>query len=215
MDRIAERIQTRARNLFHTLLSSLILIIDRVFRRTLDIGVSLMGLIILSPLFLLIRILLKRESSGPVLYRGLRAGLNGRLFHIFKFRTMYDHPESYNGPPITAGDDPRITPLGRWLRDTKLNELPQLWNVLKGEMSLVGPRPVPTYEAQRYAAQHRERLATLPGITGLWQVTARSEASFDDAIAIDMEYINNQSLWLDIKILLLTIPAVLSGKGAG
>jgi lipopolysaccharide/colanic/teichoic acid biosynthesis glycosyltransferase len=156
-----------------------------------------------------------------------------REFPCYKFRSMVQHadPSAHQQfvkafaegrvEPSQAGhtrfkltDDPRVTRVGRVLRKTSLDELPQLVNVLKGDMSLVGPRPVPAYEVAEYRAWHRERLAALPGITGLWQVNGRCQVSFDDMIDMDIEYVRNRSLRLDVKILLLTIPAVLSGRGA-
>jgi lipopolysaccharide/colanic/teichoic acid biosynthesis glycosyltransferase len=119
-----------------------------------------------------------------------------------------------NGAKFKMTEDPRVTRVGRMLRRTSVDELPQLMNVLRGDMSLVGPRPVPTYEVAEYRAWHRERLAALPGITGLWQVNGRSQVSFDDMIRMDIDYVRSRSLWLDVRILLLTLPAVLAGRGA-
>jgi lipopolysaccharide/colanic/teichoic acid biosynthesis glycosyltransferase len=214
-------------------------------KRCLDIVLAISLLVILSPLFLLIAILIKLDTPGSIFFVQERVGAkrvskNGRkrweiyTFPFYKFRSMVQDADqslhedyilawvtghtgdsaSTTGTKFKIANDPRITRIGRILRKTSLDELPQLVNVLKGEMSLVGPRPVPTYEAAQYQAQHYERLAALPGITGLWQVKGRCQVSFEDMIDMDIEYIRNQSLWLDIKIMALTIPVVLSGRGA-
>lgn len=175
---------------------------------------SLIGLLFLSPVFVIIALAIKRDSPGPVFYRGRRAGRGGREFHILKFRTMYERPESYQGAKVTAQDDPRITPMGKWLRDTKLNEVPQLWNVLKGDMSLVGPRPAGPHEWEQYEPWQRRKLSVTPGITCLWQVSGRNQIKdFDEWVELDLEYIDNWSLWLDLKILLRTVVVVLRGTG--
>src|SRR5574341_1928576 len=140
--------------------------LDRFFQCFFDLCAAFLGLLILFPVFGLLAFLIKRESPGPVFYRGPRMGRDGKVFGMLKFRTMYERPASYEGPPVTAQDDGRITPLGKWLRDTKLNELPQLWNVLIGEMSLVGPRPEdPEVAATWPEAARREILSMRPGIT--------------------------------------------------
>ncbi len=213
-------------------------------KRCLDVILSSLLLVLLSPLFLLIAILIKLDSDGPVIFVQGRVGARRRRRHgqviweiqtfaLYKFRSMVrDADESLHQAHIRhyilghrqglnslekglkVVDDPRITRVGRIIRKTSLDELPQLANVLKGEMSLVGPRPVPTYEFAEYQPQHYERLAAWSGITGLWQVKGRSLTSFEEQIDLDVEYIRRQSLWLDLKILLLTLPAVLSGRGA-
>jgi lipopolysaccharide/colanic/teichoic acid biosynthesis glycosyltransferase len=211
----------------------------------LDLIVTGFALLPLVPLFLLIALAIKLDSPGPIFFRQERIGakrkvVNGQTiwevqkFRVLKFRSMVrDADESLhrahikmfvhgtlpdqNAPNATVklSDDPRITRVGRILRKTSLDELPQLINVLRGEMSLVGPRPVPEYEVHEYwEAWHHERLATLPGLTGLWQVKGRGLISFEEMVRLDLEYISNQSLWLDLKMLLLTVPAVISGKGA-
>jgi diguanylate cyclase (GGDEF)-like protein len=218
-----------------------------ICKRCIDILLSLLCLIITAPLFPLIALLIRLDSSGPVIFAQGRVGSMKRsggkrgeweigTFTFYKFRTMRHnagqgpHRTTIRslalGEPGSHGrnsqgqtrfkltDDPRLTRVGKVLRGTSLDELPQLFNVLKGEMSMVGPRPVPLYEVAQYKEWQRERLATLPGITGLWQVKGRSRVPFDEMIRMDIEYIRNQSLWLDLKILLLTIPAVLSGEGA-
>ena len=207
----------------------------QVLKRVIDILGSLALLIILSPLLLAIAALVKLSSRGPVLFRQLRIGQMLKPFMICKFRTMYtnaDHGIHHNYVSwfITASgkgqeqdknkifkltNDPRITPIGQFLRKTSLDELPQLWNVLRGEMSLVGPRPPLWYEVQQYKPWHRHRvLEAKPGITGLWQVTGRSRTTFDEMVRLDLRYARGRSLWADIKILLATPAAVIKGKGA-
>jgi lipopolysaccharide/colanic/teichoic acid biosynthesis glycosyltransferase len=205
-------------------------------KRLIDIVGSLAGLILCLPVFLVIAAAIKLTSRGPILFRQVRLGQYGRKFTFLKFRSMYAN----NDPRIhqdfvtrfivgaagteTAGDhqkiykltaDPRITPVGRFLRNTSLDELPQFLNVLLGDMSLVGPRPPVTYEYERYDLWHKQRLlAVKPGITGLWQVDGRSRVKFDEMVRLDIRYARSWSLWLDIKILLQTPRAVLSGLGA-
>ena len=150
--------------------------LENFSRRTLDILASGFGLLFLSPFFLLVAIILRRDSPGPIFYRGSRAGKNGSEFGIYKFRTMYEHPASYEGPCVTSSDDGRITPFGRWLRDTKINELPQLWNVLVGEMSLVGPRPEDFKIASEWPEDIRnEILSVRPGVTSPASIIFREE----------------------------------------
>jgi lipopolysaccharide/colanic/teichoic acid biosynthesis glycosyltransferase len=207
----------------------------QVLKRGMDILSSLALLIILSPLLLAIAGLVKLSSRGPVLFRQVRIGQMLKPFMICKFRTMHadsDHGIHHNyvswfisssgeaqdkekNTIFKLTNDPRITPIGRFLRKTSLDELPQLWNVLRGEMSLVGPRPPLWYELQQYKPWHRHRvLEAKPGITGLWQVTGRSRTTFDEMVRLDLRYARGQSLWTDIKILLATPAAVIKGKGA-
>jgi lipopolysaccharide/colanic/teichoic acid biosynthesis glycosyltransferase len=207
----------------------------QVVKRGMDIFGSLALLLILLPLLLVIAGLVKLSSRGPVLFRQVRIGQMMKPFMICKFRTMYanaDHGihRNYVSWFVTSSgkrqdqdknkifkltSDPRITPIGRFLRNTSLDELPQLWNVLRGEMSLVGPRPPLWYEVQQYKPWHRHRvLEAKPGITGLWQVTGRSRTTFDEMVRLDLRYARGQSLWADIKILLATPAAVIMGKGA-
>ncbi len=151
---------------------------DNFLRRCMDIFLSLMGLIFLSPFFLFIAFLIKKDSPGPVFYRGPRVGKNGKIFKILKFRTMYEDPQSYAGLPVTARGDRRVTPFGRWLRDTKINELPQLWNVLVGDMSLVGPRPEDPELVKSWDPEVREQLLSVrPGVTSPASVLYRDEES--------------------------------------
>lgn len=201
-------------------------------KRLLDIVGSAFGLILFAPVFLCVAAIVKLTSKGPVFFRQLRVGEAGRPFTMFKFRTMQldcDHKmhQQYvegfiQSVPMTSGDapfkivnDPRVTPVGDFLRRSSIDELPQLWNVLRGEMSLVGPRPPLPYEVVRYKRWHRRRvLEAKPGMTGLWQVTGRSRTTFDDMVRLDLRYAANCSVWTDLKILLATPRAVLSGKGA-
>lgn len=209
---------------------------QRFTKRTSDIAISLLAIVILSPLLLTIAILVRSGSRGKIIFRQERVGMDGRIFLCYKFRTMYAdadenlHRETYkkniqgdataNAGDATAPvfgkvkDDPRITPIGRWLRRSSLDELPQLFNVLKGDMSFIGPRPPIPYEVESYELWHRKRLDMKPGITGLWQVSGRNRLTFEEMVRIDIYYIENWSLWLDLKIVLLTLPAVFRGDGA-
>ena len=209
-----------------------------IFRRTLedswqglakqviDVVLGVIGLILTSWLFLGVAVLIKLTSPGPVLFRQQRSGLNGQPFVMLKFRSMVSDAEQrkhevevlneMSGPVFKVAEDPRITPIGRWLRKFSLDELPQLVNVVRGEMSLVGPRPLPVDETSKFGDfAHRRRLSVKPGITCLWQISGRNEVKdFKDWIRLDLEYIDNWSLWLDLKILARTIPVVLAGTGA-
>jgi exopolysaccharide biosynthesis polyprenyl glycosylphosphotransferase len=191
-------------------------------KRILDVSVAVIGLVVLSPLFALIAWAIRREDGGPVLFRQERVGLHGRPFRILKFRSMavdaetrraeLDAANELNGPVFKMTDDPRITRVGHRLRRWSLDELPQLWNVLRGDMSLVGPRPPLVSEVSSYDLWHRRRLSMKPGITGLWQVRARHEPEFDRWVQDDLEYIDRWSLWLDLQILFRTIPVALEGR---
>jgi exopolysaccharide biosynthesis polyprenyl glycosylphosphotransferase len=195
-------------------------------KNTIDRIGAFLGLILLSPLFLLIALAIKLTSPGPVLFRQQRAGLHGRPFEMLKFRTMHSNAEQrradlmelneMKGPVFKITDDPRITPLGRFLRRTSLDEFPQLVNVLRGEMSLVGPRPLPVYEVESFErAVHRRRLSMKPGLTCIWQIRGRNQVTnFDDWVRMDLEYIDNWSLFLDSYIIVRTVPTVLLGIGA-
>jgi lipopolysaccharide/colanic/teichoic acid biosynthesis glycosyltransferase len=188
-----------------------------------DIVLSMIVLVLLWPLMLLIAIVIKLESPGPVIYPSLRVGKKGRRFVCYKFRTMVSGADELKdnlrrlnqrrGPFFKIADDPRATRLGRFLRKYSLDELPQFWNVLKGDMSLVGPRPHPVDECAQYSSEQCRRLGVTPGVTGLWQVLARANPSFEICMMLDLEYMNHWSLLLDCKILLWTIPAVLAGEG--
>lgn len=183
-------------------------------------------LLVLAPLFLLTALLVATSSRGPVIYRQQRSGLNGRPFTMYKFRSMRAGAEQLQadladrnemeGPVFKMKQDPRVTFIGRFLRRHSLDELPQLWNVLRGEMSLVGPRPLPLEEVHRFQnLAHRRRLSVKPGLTCLWQVRGRNDiTSFEEWVRLDLEYIDRWSLWLDVKILLATLPVTLLGRGA-
>jgi lipopolysaccharide/colanic/teichoic acid biosynthesis glycosyltransferase len=203
-------------------------------KRALDIVGSTAFLIAFSPVFLFIAVLVKLTSKGPVCFRQQRVGEGGRPFVMLKFRTMrvnadpmvhQQYVESFIQSGAMAGfgksavfkivHDPRVTPVGHFLRRASLDEFPQFWNVLKGEMSLVGPRPPLSYEVARYKGWHRRRvLEAKPGITGLWQVTGRSRTTFDEMVRLDLRYARNHSVWTDLKLLLATPLVVISGKGA-
>jgi exopolysaccharide biosynthesis polyprenyl glycosylphosphotransferase len=194
-------------------------------KRTVDTVISLTLLVTLSPVMIVVALLIKMTSKGPVLFTQTRLGYGKRPFQILKFRTMVQdaekligtlaHLNQSNGPTFKAKYDPRITPLGRFLRKTSLDELPQLINVLVGDMSLVGPRPLPLRDYQGFSEDwHRRRFSVKPGITCLWQVMGRSSIGFDEWMALDIRYIEQWSVWLDIKILFWTIPAVFRGSGA-
>jgi exopolysaccharide biosynthesis polyprenyl glycosylphosphotransferase len=194
-------------------------------KRVFDFTAALLLLIILSPLLVLIALLIKLTSPGPVFFVQERLGLNKRVFRMYKFRTMtvdaearQEELERFNeadGPVFKIRDDPRITPVGKWLRRTSLDELPQLFNVIMGDMSLVGPRPLPLRDYRGFNQDwHRRRFSVRPGLTCLWQINGRSELSFHSWMAMDMKYIDQWSFGLDLKILLRTIPAILKEKGA-
>ncbi len=192
-------------------------------KRTLDVVISGSLLVMLSPVFALIAAYIRMFDDGPVLFRQQRVGLHGRLFTCLKFRTMVpdaearysdlEHLSEIDGPAFKMTKDPRTTRIGARLRKTSLDELPQLINVLRGEMSIVGPRPAPPREVDLYSVWHRRRLTMRPGLTGLWQVAARSEESFDRRVSFDLDYIDRWSLLMDLKIMLRTIPAVVSQEG--
>jgi len=194
-----------------------------IVKRALDVVGSCAALVLLSPLLFLIGGLIKADSGGSVLYRAPRAGRKGRRFLCCKFRTMVSNADAMkddlrgnnqrSGPFFKITDDPRITRVGRWLRRYSLDELPQLWNVFKGEMSLVGPRPHPLDDVAGYEIEHLARLDVTPGITGLWQVTARRDPSFQRGVELDREYIRTWSLGSDLRLLLKTVSAVVRGSG--
>jgi exopolysaccharide biosynthesis polyprenyl glycosylphosphotransferase len=189
-----------------------------------DVTLALVALILLSPFLLLVAILIKLDSPGPVIYKQTRVGKQGKTFTFFKFRSMktnadqlIEELQQYNetgGPTFKISQDPRRTRVGKFIRRTSLDELPQLFNILSGHMSFVGPRPPIDREVEQYNDWHHRRLEVTPGLTGLWQVSGRSKLSFDDMVKLDIYYAENWSLWLDIKILIRTIPAVLKGEGA-
>ena len=183
-------------------------------KRTLDLVVAALGLIVLSPIMAMVALAIRISSQGPAVYHQQRVGKDGRLFTIHKFRSMRVDAEALTGAVWASVDDPRVTPLGRFLRRTRLDELPQLWNVVRGHMSFVGPRPAVMEEVRQYEPWQRRRLSMPPGLTCLWQISGRSDLTFEEWMRLDLEYIDNWSLWLDLKIAVRTIPAVLFGRGA-
>lgn len=196
-----------------------------VVKRIIDILGSLAGMVILSPLFLGIALAIRLTSPGPVIFSQIRVGRYGRHFKFYKFRSMYQDAEerkasllakneSKDGVIFKMKDDPRITKVGRFIRRASIDELPQLWNVFIGDMSLVGPRPPVPKEVEEYTLEDRKRLDVIPGITCLWQVMGRSEIPFREQVRLDKEYILAPGIWKDIAILFKTIPAILGGKGA-
>lgn len=195
-------------------------------KRAIDVVVSGVLLLLLSPLFLIVGLIIRLSDGGPAIFSQERVGEDGRRFVFYKFRSMV-----LNAEQLKAGlkrenrhgersitfkivGDPRITPFGHIIRRASIDELPQLWNVFTGDMSLVGPRPAVPSEVEQYTAAQRRRLAVKPGLTCLWQVSGRSNLGFDDQVKMDVEYIQNRSLWIDFMLLVLTVPAVLSGRGA-
>jgi exopolysaccharide biosynthesis polyprenyl glycosylphosphotransferase len=197
---------------------------DWALKRAFDLAVSAIVVVAGIPLWLLIAVAIKLDSRGPILYRDRRIGVGEREFGMLKFRTMVedaseqqDELEERNEAPgalFKIRRDPRVTRVGRLLRKLSLDELPQLLNVLRGQMSLVGPRPLPIRDYEKLEAWHRKRYLVLPGITGLWQISGRSNLTFDDLVRLDFYYIENWSIWLDISILIKTPFAILSGRGA-
>ena len=195
------------------------------FKRLMDIILAFAALILGSPILLITALLVKITSPGPIIFSQVRVGRFGRHFKFYKFRSMYidaearkaellKHNESGDGVIFKMKKDPRITPVGRFIRKFSIDELPQLFNVILGDMSLVGPRPPLPSEVRTYTLEERKRLNITPGITCLWQVSGRSELPFSKQIALDKEYIASRSAWKDFLILLKTIPAILTGKGA-
>ena len=204
-------------------------------KRVFDVVLAGLALTIVSPLFLAISVLIKRGSPGPVLFVQERLGRDGRPFRFYKFRSMVHNSDDAIHRQFTAmfinGDeggcaasnsgekvfklkrDPRITPIGALLRRTSLDELPQLLNIIKGDMSLVGPRPPIAYEIENYQPWHMERLKAVPGLTGLWQISGRSSVSFDEMVRLDIRYINEWSFWNDLGIIARTVPVVIRGTG--
>lgn len=210
---------------------------QNLFKKIMDTLGAVSGILILSPAMLILAILIKITSPGPVIFKQVRIGHKGRKFPFYKFRSMYHHIDDKIHRDFVAQliegdlekinqgdksdsffklkDDPRVTPLGKFIRKTSLDELPQLFNVLKGEMSLVGPRPPLPYEVEKYKPWHLRRILEMkPGITGLWQVSGRSKTTFDEMVRLDLRYVQNWSIWLDLKILVKTIGEVLNPKGA-
>jgi lipopolysaccharide/colanic/teichoic acid biosynthesis glycosyltransferase len=193
-------------------------------KRAIDIVGAVVGLILFAPIILLFAVLIKLDSKGPVFYKADRLGKGAKPFTFYKLRSMYTgahesrdnlmHLNQVKGPVFKLFDDPRITRIGRFMRKCSIDEMPQMYNVLKGDMSLVGPRPPIPEEVEKYEPWQLRRLSLKPGITCLWQISGRSRLGFDEWMRLDIEYINNQSFWMDMKILLRTIPAVLLREGA-
>ena len=195
-----------------------------LIKRAMDVSGAVFGLLMLSPLLGVAALMIRLDSPGPAFYASRRMGKKGRKFPCYKLRTMVTNADELKeelrgrnerqGPFFKIANDPRITRVGRWLRKYSIDELPQLWNVLVGDMSLVGPRPHPVDDYERYEVEHLRRLDVKPGLTCLWQVYARRDPSFETNMALDLEYIETWNLWLDAKILLKTLPTVLNGSGA-
>jgi len=193
-------------------------------KRFLDILLGLLGLLALLPLFFFISILIKLDSKGPVFFSQIRVGENGKLFKIYKFRTMCHHAEEMKillqeknemgRCQFKIKNDPRITIIGKYLRKSSVDELPQLWNVLKGDMSLIGPRPALQEEVLEYSDIEKERLKVKPGCSGLWQVSGRNHLTFDSMIELDLKYIENINLKNDLVIIFKTVKIMLTGEGA-
>lgn len=196
-----------------------------LLKRLLDIVGSLVGIVLLSPVFLVTMALIKLEDGGPLFFRQIRVGEGGRLFRMIKFRSMVVNADQIKDDLLQANQhqqgvtfkmkrDPRVTRVGRWTRKLSIDELPQFFNVLMGEMSLVGPRPPVPREVALYHARHLRRLQAKPGITCLWQIGGRADIDFEGQVRLDLQYIRSQGFWSDVWILLKTVPAVLLGKGA-
>ena len=201
-------------------------VLASVGKRVLDMILGALAIIFTSPILLIAAVAIKcDEPHEPVIYKQVRIGLNGRRFLVFKLRTMVPGAEQLRetvvhlnemvgGPVFKVRNDPRVTRPGRWIRRLSIDELPQLWNVLRGEMSLVGPRPPLPHEVEQYPDQFHRRLSVRPGITGAWQVAGRNEIQFDEWMRLDLDYIDNWSLGRDLRIIAQTIPSVLTGRGA-
>lgn len=196
-----------------------------ILKRTIDIVGSIFGLILLSPIFILISILIKLEDpKGKIIFKQNRNGKNGEIFKMYKFRSMVHNAEELlislqeknemNGPVFKIKEDPRITKIGKFIRRTSIDELPQLINVLKGDMSLVGPRPPIPREVKQYNDYQMQRLSVKPGITCIWQVSGRNNIDFDEWVELDLKYIRERSTFLDLKLIIMTIPALLGDKNA-
>lgn len=193
-------------------------------KRFLDFGLTTVGLLVISPLLGIIALAIKLTSKGPVIFSQERVGHNGRIFKMYKFRSMVQdadelkkkltHLNEMSGPVFKIKNDPRVTPVGKFLRKTSMDELPQLWNVINGDMSLVGPRPPLPSEVNMYDPKHRKRLAVKPGITCIWQISGRNDVDFEQWMEMDADYVDRWSLWLDMVILAKTVPVVLMRRGA-
>ncbi len=219
------RLRLRLRLQAKLLLWKAVIFFAHGLKRVLDVVVSGTALIAAAPLFLVVAYLIKREDGGPVFFQQQRVGYRGKLFPMWKFRSMVLNAEEIKAQLLSQNemqggvifkmkDDPRITKIGRFIRKYSIDELPQLWNVFVGQMSLVGPRPPVPKEVELYSAEDRQRLLAKPGLTCIWQVSGRSEIDFAGQVQLDLAYIRSASIWTDIKLLFATIPAVLLGKGA-
>ena len=196
----------------------------RATKRALDVAGASAAIVLLLPVLAVVAVAIKLDSRGPLFFAQVRLGKDGRPFRFYKFRSMTAAAPELRanlaaaneaaGPVFKIRRDPRMTKVGRFLRKASLDELPQLWHVLCGQMSLVGPRPPIPEEVEHYEPWQTERLAVKPGLTCIWQVKGRSDLSFDEWVRLDIEYVRKQSLWLDVKLLLLTVPAVITGRGA-
>lgn len=192
-------------------------------KRVLDISLCLLALPCVLPIILLCSVLIYIDNPGPIFFKQLRTGKGGRRFKMYKLRTMatnaeelklkYAHLNELTWPDFKITNDPRVTRVGRILRKTSLDELPQIFNILNGDMSIVGPRPT-SFDVSTYSLWHTERLEVQPGLTGLWQVSGRSDLDFDDRLRLDIEYIERQSFWLDVQIIIRTFTSILTQKGA-
>lgn len=196
-----------------------------IMKRLTDMVASLLGLIVLSPLFLLLAVLIKLEDpKGPVFFKQQRVGKNERVFYMYKFRSMVHNAEELleqllsqnevSGAMFKMKNDPRVTKIGRFIRKTSLDELPQLWNVVRGDMSLVGPRPPLPREVEEYSLYDKQRLHVTPGCTGLWQVSGRNSVGFKEMVEMDLQYIRNRKYWYDIGIILKTVKLLFGAKDA-
>ena len=195
-----------------------------LIKRFFDIVLSLIALVILFPLFLVVGLAIKFESPGPVIYAQERVGKNGKHFVLYKFRSMCQDADKKltelknkneaDGPVFKIAEDPRVTNVGRFIRKNSIDEFPQLINIIKGDMSIVGPRPPLPCEVKQYTSQQMHRLDVKPGLTCYWQISGRSDISFQRWVELDLKYINECSLWTDLKIIIKTVPAVFSGRGA-
>lgn len=211
-------------NASYSVKSSMSYAVFKIIKRCFDVLGALLGLIILAPLFLIIALAIRMEDGGYAFYKQDRNGLNGKVFHMYKFRSMCMDAEQMHqsllekneldGPAFKLKNDPRVTKVGRFIRRTSLDELPQLVNILKGEMSFVGPRPLPTYETAQCNDYQKQRLLVKPGLTCYWQCSGRNNVSFDEWIELDLKYIKEASLWTDFKIMCKTVVSVISGDGA-
>lgn len=222
---VGGRLRLRLRLFFKLWIWKSVVFLAHGLKRVLDLVGSGAALILASPIFAVTALLIKREDGGPVLFKQMRVGRHGKLFPMWKFRSMVTNAEEIKaklaaqnemqgGVIFKMKDDPRVTKVGRFIRKYSIDELPQFWNVFVGEMSLVGPRPPLPKEVAQYSAEDRQRLLAKPGITCLWQVSGRSEIDFAGQVQLDLAYIRSSSVWTDLKLLFLTIPAVLLGKGA-